>query len=424
MPRPRLTFACELSSERLDDLFADRPVIAGLRALNSRVALPLTAFTPECAGVVHRLNDEGVPVLAIPLLSFDEGYYFTADNFLRAAERYQQWKTWTDEQRLAWDAVGLDTEPDIRLFQQVAGNPWGLVPMLLPRIYRRDRPRRAAVAYAGLEFTPFKFRSLPGRFRCWLQYGCHRLEQAAPVGDVGILPDSDRRRPVDHADDLAPAVRDRDEDVNRVGGCAEGGTDLRHGLDRVQHVDGEAFSEQDHERVPGADRQRVRRRLPRSARHRCRTGARAAQPRPRRTPAEPQMPAYSRQGLMQVFDGLDEVRLTDDDVHVGRLVYGNHFEGHRTRFHELVIPGGKAAAPGRAAMCLSVASGPGQRQQVPQGGTLATTALGRALPTVGVMRNVPWWACSPRPRPRCCWSADGRLPPLCNRHPSTRLPIR
>ena len=44
----------------------------------------------------------------------------------------------------------LDIEPDIRLFQQAAGNPWGLVPMLLPRIYRRDRPRRAAVAYAGL----------------------------------------------------------------------------------------------------------------------------------------------------------------------------------------------------------------------------------------------------------------------------------
>ena len=105
MPRPRLTFACELSSERLDDLFADRSVIAGLRALNSRVALALTAFTPERAGVVHRLNDEGVPVLAIPLLSFDEGYYFTAGNFLRAAERYQEWKAWTDEQRLAWDAV-------------------------------------------------------------------------------------------------------------------------------------------------------------------------------------------------------------------------------------------------------------------------------------------------------------------------------
>jgi hypothetical protein len=66
MPQPRLTFACELSSERLEDLFADRSIIAGLRALNSRVALALAAFTPERAGVVHRLNDEGVPVVAIP----------------------------------------------------------------------------------------------------------------------------------------------------------------------------------------------------------------------------------------------------------------------------------------------------------------------------------------------------------------------
>src|ERR1039457_769575 len=150
MPRPRLTFACELSSERLDDLFADGSIVAGLRALDSRVALALAAFTPERAGVVRRLNDEGVPVVAIPLLSFDEGYYFTADNFLRAADRYEEWKAWTVEQRLAWDGVGLDIEPDVRLYQQIADNPWGVVPMLLPRILQRDRPRRAAVAYAGL----------------------------------------------------------------------------------------------------------------------------------------------------------------------------------------------------------------------------------------------------------------------------------
>ena len=68
--------------------------------------------------------------------------------------------------------------------------------------------------------------------------------------------------------------------------------------------------------------------------------------------------AHSGQRFMQVFDSLDEVRLANDDVHVGRLVHGNHFEGHRTRFHELVIPGGMAAAPGCAAMSLSVASGP------------------------------------------------------------------
>jgi len=150
MPRPRITFACELSSERLDDLFADGSIVAGLQALDSRVALALAAFTPERAGVVRRLNDEGVPVVAIPLLSFDEGYYFTADNFLRAADRYEEWKAWTDEQRLAWDGVGLDIEPDVRLYQQIADNPWGVIPMLLPRIFQRDRPQRAAVAYAGL----------------------------------------------------------------------------------------------------------------------------------------------------------------------------------------------------------------------------------------------------------------------------------
>ena len=42
----------------------------------------------------RRLNDEGVPVVAIPLLSFDEGYYFTADNFLRAADRYGRVRSW------------------------------------------------------------------------------------------------------------------------------------------------------------------------------------------------------------------------------------------------------------------------------------------------------------------------------------------
>ena len=73
------------------------------------------------------------------------------------------------------------------------------------------------------------------------------------------------------------------------------------------------------------------------------------------------MRAHSGQRLMQVFDSLDEMRLTDDDVHVGGLIYRNHFEGHRTRFHEPVIPGSMAEAPGCAAMCLSEASSPGQR---------------------------------------------------------------
>jgi len=150
MQPPRLTFACELDRARLTELFADGSVLADLRTLRARVTLMLSDLSSERAAVVRQLNDGGVPVVAIPLLPFEEGYYFTADNPDRAAARYEEWKAWTDQHGLVWDGVGLDIEPDIRLYQQIVDNPWGLVPMVLPRLGDRDRPRRVAVAYAGL----------------------------------------------------------------------------------------------------------------------------------------------------------------------------------------------------------------------------------------------------------------------------------
>src|SRR5215211_1182986 len=150
MQPPRLTFACELDRARLTELFADGSVLADLRTLRARVTLMLSDLSSERAAVVRQLNNGGVPVVAIPLLPFEEGYYFTADNPDRAAARYDEWKAWTDQHGLVWDGVGLDIEPDIRLYQQIVDNPWGLVPMVLPRLGDRVRPRRAAVAYAGL----------------------------------------------------------------------------------------------------------------------------------------------------------------------------------------------------------------------------------------------------------------------------------
>ena len=58
------------------------------------------------------------------------------------------------------------------------------------------------------------------------------------------------------------------------------------------------------------------------------------------------MRADSGQRLVQVFHGLDEMGLADDDVHLGWLVDGHHFKGHRVCFHEVVIPGGVVRAPG------------------------------------------------------------------------------
>ncbi len=46
---------------------------------------------PERAAVVKKLNVADVPIVAIPLLPYEEGYYFTPDNATRAAERYEVW---------------------------------------------------------------------------------------------------------------------------------------------------------------------------------------------------------------------------------------------------------------------------------------------------------------------------------------------
>jgi hypothetical protein len=147
---PQLTFACELDAARLVDLFADSSVIDDLLALDARVALMCSDFSDQRAGVVRRLNAAGVPVTGIPLLPLAEGYYFTTDNADQAAGCYRQFMAWTRRHELVWDGIGLDTEPDARIFLQITDNPWGLVPMLAPQLLDRARPGRARAAYRAL----------------------------------------------------------------------------------------------------------------------------------------------------------------------------------------------------------------------------------------------------------------------------------
>jgi hypothetical protein len=150
MQQTRLTFACELDPARLTALFSDAAVIADLQALGAHVALMLSDLSVERAAVVRRLNTAGIPVVAIPLVPVEEGYYFTADNAPRAAARYDEWKAWTAQHGLVWAGVGLDIEPEARLYQQLMDNPWGVLPLLLPRLRDRERPRWAQAAYTTL----------------------------------------------------------------------------------------------------------------------------------------------------------------------------------------------------------------------------------------------------------------------------------
>ena len=51
---------------------------------------------------------------------------------------------------LVWDGVGLDIEPDARIYLQIMDGPWGLVPMLAPQLFDRARPARSRTAYREL----------------------------------------------------------------------------------------------------------------------------------------------------------------------------------------------------------------------------------------------------------------------------------
>jgi hypothetical protein len=55
-----------------------------------------------------------IPVIAIPLMPYEDGYYFTVENAPRARARYDEWNAWTTQHSLAWDGVGLDIEPEAR----------------------------------------------------------------------------------------------------------------------------------------------------------------------------------------------------------------------------------------------------------------------------------------------------------------------
>jgi hypothetical protein len=130
-------------------LFSDPAVIGDLLALRARVALMVSDLSDERAGVVRQLNAAGVPMVGIPLLPLAQGYYFTADNAGQAADRYAEWRAWTRRHGLEWAGVGLDIEPDARIYLQIMENRWGLVRMLVPRLFDRARPGRSSAAYPG-----------------------------------------------------------------------------------------------------------------------------------------------------------------------------------------------------------------------------------------------------------------------------------
>lgn len=149
-PKPTLSFACEMDSTGLTKLFQDPSVMEDLRALRARVVLMLSDYTVERAEVVKLLTAGGVPVVGVPLVPEQDGYYFTTGNLPQAHASYDRFTDWTARHQLGWDGIGLDIEPDASIYRQIARNPWGLIPLLAPRLTDTQRPARARAAYAAL----------------------------------------------------------------------------------------------------------------------------------------------------------------------------------------------------------------------------------------------------------------------------------
>jgi len=150
MPKPRLTFFCELEAGALQALFADPAVLDDLLALQADVSLGIVDLSAERAAVVHRLNEADVPIIAWQLLPKEQGYWFNLDNAAQAASRYVEFRRWTAEHRLRWDGIGLDIEPDIREMQGLRADPWQWLPTALKRALNEERLHRAQMAYSGL----------------------------------------------------------------------------------------------------------------------------------------------------------------------------------------------------------------------------------------------------------------------------------
>ncbi|MBN1248804.1 MAG: hypothetical protein JXC32_14180 [Anaerolineae bacterium] len=151
MTPPKLTFACELPADALTALFADRTVTDTLVALGAKVSLGILDLSLERAAVVRSLNAAGVPVVAWLLLPTSQGYWFNADNGPYAVRRYAEFRAWTAEHNLDWDAIGIDIEPDLREMQALAKGELGRVlPTLLRRSFDRARVARAQAIYTTL----------------------------------------------------------------------------------------------------------------------------------------------------------------------------------------------------------------------------------------------------------------------------------
>lgn len=148
--KPELTFFCELEGKQLKKLFEDRFVLDDLMILRAGVSLGIIDFSKERTQVVQTLSRLGIPVSAWLLLPRDDGYWFNLDNYPQAIARYEEFKKWSQENKLSWHSIGLDIEPDINQIQAFLRKEKASFLPMFRRLKDMNSFKSATLAYTGL----------------------------------------------------------------------------------------------------------------------------------------------------------------------------------------------------------------------------------------------------------------------------------
>jgi len=146
---PRLTFFCELDAASLEALLTPS-VLNQLVALKAGISLGVLDLTAERAAVVKKLNAAQIPLTAWILLPQEQGYWFNLENYSQAEQRYTEFKAWTAQYGLGWDAVGFDIEPDMRDIKDWFENKRQIFPKLIQRLVYRKQLKTSEANYARL----------------------------------------------------------------------------------------------------------------------------------------------------------------------------------------------------------------------------------------------------------------------------------
>lgn len=141
MPKPSLTFFCEMDESALAALFQDGQVLAYLKKLGANLSLGMLDLSEKRAEVVKRLNKAGVPVTAWLLLPKERGYWTSLDTLHETAQKYGDFKKWQEKYRLAFAAIALDIEPRIEILSALAKNPGRETLSLIERFVFSSNPK-------------------------------------------------------------------------------------------------------------------------------------------------------------------------------------------------------------------------------------------------------------------------------------------